>query len=134
MTTQLDLEAIKARADAATPGPWFTEYGYKTVKVMTKTPKGHGRIMLAQDWIPRQHVDGPLQDDAEFIAHARTYIPMLVAEVESLQLRLRTLAQYATHLDDCTRDYVRDKRGQPIGISPCTCGLAAFSELFEEAK
>jgi hypothetical protein len=84
MITQLDLEAIKARADAATPGPWFTEYGYKLAKVMTKTAKGHGRVMLAQDWIPRQGVDGPLQDDAEFIAHARTDIPLLLAEVERL--------------------------------------------------
>lgn len=73
----LDLAAIKARCEAAWPGPW----------VGTSETVGYyddGRWftlarMLAWEG-PR--VDGP---NAEFIAAARTDVPALVAEVERLR-------------------------------------------------
>lgn len=69
----LDLEAIKARAEAATPGPWerrittFTSCGVQGPEMAIYDEGGHG------------------EEDAEFIAHARTDIPALVAEVERLR-------------------------------------------------
>lgn len=59
------LDEIEARADAATEGPWDLIGGGEYV-----TPVG---IMVAPD-------DGGVNGaDAEFIAHARTDVPALVA-------------------------------------------------------
>ncbi len=73
----LDLEAIKARAEAAWPGPW------------AGTPE---RVGYYDDgrWFTIAHMsawEGPAVDgpNAEFIAAARTDVPALVAEVERLQ-------------------------------------------------
>ena len=68
----LDLNAIKARANAATEGPW----GVKDARVFGDD----GRTQVCtlsgtRAWLP----------DAEFIAHARTDVPALVAEVERLR-------------------------------------------------
>lgn len=65
-----DIDAIQQRCDAATPGPWEIIGGneYLTgVGVMVGAPEG---ISIA---------------DAEFIAHARTDIPALLARVRELE-------------------------------------------------
>lgn len=62
------LAEIKARCDAATPGPWYAD-GWAA-------------------WDDLENTFVELSDfgaDAKFIAHARTDIPALVAEVERLQ-------------------------------------------------
>ena len=100
----LDLDPIKARADAATEGPWgvedarvFGDDGRTQVCTLSGT----------RAWLP----------DAEFIAHARTDIPALIAEVE----RLRELCeekdaafQYATdnarRLTPCEISEVRKRQ------------------------
>lgn len=71
----LDLAAIRARAQAATPGPW-----------------------VRQEWPPTQidvadgvliYDDNNLKDaDAAFIAHARQDIPALCDRVEALERML----------------------------------------------
>lgn len=67
------LEEIKRRAETATPGPWEFEGwdNHKRGVVQSKEMC----IAIAQ-WSSH---------DARFIAHARTDIPLLVAEVERLQ-------------------------------------------------
>lgn len=73
MNADLDLDAIKARYEAATEGPWD--------RCNTSVDaSGPGRIAA--------HVDQP---DAEFIAYARTDVPALVAEVERLRSRINGL-------------------------------------------
>ena len=76
--TTLDLEAIKARCEAATAGPWqayFTTHGDPYVAeegrpkfgmVVSTSPDDYGRA------------------NCQFIAHARTDIPALIAEIERL--------------------------------------------------
>jgi len=80
---QVELDIIKARCEAATPGPWTWHIG-----------GGH-------DWLGPEGGPAVLDDgsaageyqqviagdspDGEFIAHAREDIPMLVAEVERLR-------------------------------------------------
>lgn len=74
--SDLDLTAVRARADAATPGPWHVEYLGKArypQRVSNDTA-----VMVAETF-----VGGPA-DDAEFIAAARTDVPLLLAEVERL--------------------------------------------------
>ena len=79
-TGGLDLEAIRARADAATDGPWEVSRGEDY-----------------RDGLPTRYVRfGPNSDstvidrdeDAAFIAAARTDVGALLAEVERLRQRV----------------------------------------------
>lgn len=73
----LDLEAIKARAEAATPGPWEC-VGMGDVVTPTF-------VIQTTDRNPA---------DGRFIANARTDVPALVAEVERLQAEVDELRHY----------------------------------------
>ena len=100
----IDLDAIKARCEAATPGPWE----------VNGSP--HDRHIAT---VGRHHITKPDRagrsahndEIAKFIAHARTDVPALVAEVERLR-------KYAKHTHKC--------RMQPwFEQNWCTCGLDA---------
>ena len=70
----LDLEAIKARAEAATPGPWSC--GSEQLDD-TRIQSADGEMTIYDE-------GGHTWKDADFIAHAITDVPALVAEVERL--------------------------------------------------
>jgi hypothetical protein len=81
--TDEELSAIKARAEAATEGPW--EVGHRC-EIYT-----------------RHYAVGPIGDfwepaDARFTANARADIPALLAEVERLREELAT-RQWASVVD-----------------------------------
>lgn len=69
----LDLKAIRARLDAATPGPWKHENKGQDHRVITPT----GRQWNIGDAI--YHAE---DRDAEFIAHAPTDIAALIEALE----------------------------------------------------
>lgn len=72
--TPEELEAIEARAAAATPGPWRqARYGG------VETADGNTLIFQAHDLA--QFVEA----DEIFTAHARTDIPVLIAEIRRLR-------------------------------------------------
>lgn len=79
----LDLDAIEAVANAATPAPWEAYY---TV---------HGDPYVAQQGRPKFGVvvstapDDYGRADAEFIAASREAVPALIAEVRRLRADLR---------------------------------------------
>ena len=79
MTIDTRLAEIRARVENATPGPWTAEYsgeqgncvlppGYQS----TREAVAVTRLLSAQA-------------DAEFIAHARTDLPALLAAVEAVR-------------------------------------------------
>lgn len=74
MSEPLDLDAIKARMEAASPGPWH---------------HGERCVWEVYDVVVSDGDDGTggaiHPGDAEFIAHAREDIPALIAEVERLR-------------------------------------------------
>ncbi|MHB8406220.1 MAG: hypothetical protein ACYDCJ_12435 [Gammaproteobacteria bacterium] len=75
----LDLDAIEARANAATPGPWDTdEYDGGLRSTVTAGP-------ITSD------------EDYDFIAHARTDVPALIAEVRRLRAIEARLKHAMTH-------------------------------------
>jgi hypothetical protein len=83
--TTLDLEPIKARLAAATPGPWRVWTDPDPTKVRAtavETAWCHGDIEgdteLITDYLPTDA-------DAEMIAHAPEDLAALVAEVERLR-------------------------------------------------
>jgi hypothetical protein len=73
--TPEQLAAIKARADAATAGPWF---------VIKSRDVFSGVIAPGVETIG---MDFEKDANAKFTAHAREDIPALVAEVERLNAR-----------------------------------------------
>lgn len=81
----LDLEAIKARLKAATPGPWafaLDVYGVRRVW----TAEGQDVASTESDGgIPREQRSA----NGEFIAHAPADIAALVAEVELMTLAIK---------------------------------------------
>ncbi|NIL77670.1 hypothetical protein [Rhodococcus sp. B10] len=82
--TTLDLQAILDRADAATEGPWRTEpskYVRQRYVVQTDTRR--------TIWHATNDVFEAI--DAEFIAAARTDVPLLVARVRELEAVPRVL-------------------------------------------
>ena len=81
------LNEIEARANAATEGPWtpdeYTEVDpdgfYELSRVIAPDPDG-------DDWCAIGVVHtGILRTDADFIAHARTDVPALVAALRAVQ-------------------------------------------------
>lgn len=104
----LNIEEIKARHEAATPGPWYLgmsganfegfslEYHIATVynKKIYAQPPG-GQFPAA---------------DADFIAHARTDIPELLAEVERLTAENQQNADYAEIYKDICDKYGKNFR------------------------
>ena len=79
----LNLDAIRRRAAAATPGPWVVgdRAGLHSHEVVI-SPTGR---MVGLDW------DATGTADAEFIAAARTDITALLAEVAALRARVAEL-------------------------------------------
>ena len=80
---QSELNGIKARCEAATPGPW--RYYANTIPI--GYAKGED---VRADCEPDDRIcldSRPV--NAEFIAHAREDIPRLVAEVEKLRAALQ---------------------------------------------
>jgi len=79
-----ELEAIKARVEAATPGPWDAS---------APDEDGESIVGAPGEWWDWDHTTCEHYDDAVFIAHARTDVPALVAEVERLRAANDRLAQ-----------------------------------------
>lgn len=96
--TNDELEAVRARAAKATPGPWEADHGcakgygpdaWATVvapegKVLFDTING-GHVLLTDPDYEGEWRDETGDLNATFIAHARTDIPALLDEVERLQ-------------------------------------------------
>lgn len=80
------IAEIKERVAAATPGPWKHDWGNWDVE-------GPNRENIAdissgyryQEPDKSFHSKADPHDDAEFIAHARTDIPLLLERIEQLE-------------------------------------------------
>ncbi len=98
--TGVDVEHTKALEAAATPGPWL--YCTKTYDGMPLVvAEGYG--FPAEPMRQTRGIVCHPEADAEFIAHARTAVPVLVAAVERVQAQvgkaLEILDNY-NHSDD----------------------------------
>lgn len=118
--TEEELQAIEARANAATPGPWAWEpTGEKCNSwcMGTVYPAHEGRIVEVFDEETQRYREKPeVVDyiasggdssslaDPNFIAHARTDVPALIAEVRMQRARA----------DAATREADRLRHGAPV--------------------
>lgn len=94
----LDLDALSALCDSATPGPWeveeYTAYdGYGVFS----DDGGIGTAYVCRD-LNQGPSDGSV--DATFIAACRSAVPALIAEVLSLRERLALTAVLADEMHD----------------------------------
>jgi hypothetical protein len=93
--TPEELQAIKARAEAATPGPWKVETGsYTGWDWLIGSSGFDGKnysVHLTTDSIHASQLYGDASTDAAFIAAAREAVPELVAEIERLRAALEEI-------------------------------------------
>lgn len=92
--TPLDLDVIRARADATTPGP------YQVDNIGGDPGVGVGILSHEIDF---RLVEGGREQgfrDAEFFVHARTDVLALVAEVERLRAEVAMTARTAPAWDE----------------------------------
>lgn len=85
-----DLAAVERRAAAATEGPWLTYAGTDGNGNSTRGvtyERNQDEAVFEDRWC------GPA--DAEFIAHARTDVPALVARVRELEAQRDAAGQIA---------------------------------------
>jgi hypothetical protein len=89
----LDLDRIEARAEAATPGPWFAK----------ENDLIGGWCVMPVDDVPSNGVyevaDFAHREAAEFIAAARTEVPALVAWVRALEAEVQQLQEQNGRLE-----------------------------------
>ena len=117
--TPEELAEIRARAEAATPGPWTVDEGPALADPLLE---GEG------DWY--RQIEGWTNtgwewlclspEDAAFIAHAREDIPALVAEVERLQAelaRVRPVAEAAQRWHVAAQHYDAAMRSRDYGAA-----------------
>jgi hypothetical protein len=108
-----ELHEIENRAESATPGPWYVRFldddaAANLVAVSTMPDDGEGRrwpewedrelVAATLVQFPTPYVAGPddrWDENAAFIAHARSDVPRLIAEVR----RLRALLENQRHDD-----------------------------------
>ena len=87
--TDAELDAIEARAEAATPAPWASAYHlgspYKRQELRMLFG-GDGRALVRG----ARTYAALTTNDAHFVTAARTDIPRLVAEVRRLRRQLET--------------------------------------------
>jgi len=86
-----ELAAIKARAEAATPGPWqwTATKGEDDHLVSLAVHDRYGQsleVLGTSEWL---RIEPP---NATFIAHARTDVPAILAEVKRLRAVLLDIA------------------------------------------
>ena len=113
-----ELAEIEARANAATPGPWTTHVVYRVI-----TPRAGDDGYLVADCGASESPDC-CEGNAPFIAHARTDVPALVAEVRRLAAEVERLSAMVprwayTHRGRMWRLYC-------CGVRLLDSGLSAF--------
>ena len=94
----IDIAAIKARADKATSGPWaknpFTAH-------VDAFEQGCPLPVCALLWPTDLRTEDQSIADGEFIAHARTDIPALIAALEASESARVKAEQERDALKDC---------------------------------
>ena len=108
----LDLDAIRARCDAATPGPWtYDEAGYVDIGL----PRSRSIAVGVE-------IGATAKSDGGFIAHARADVPALLAHIEELAERTLTaeerLEQRTRERDEARAQLAATDTGADTG-APC---------------
>ena len=101
----IDIDEIKARLTAATPGPYLVETGeYSGANWLLATGTGrNGKNYFITTKHRRSDELSDSAADAEFFAHAREDVPALVGEVEQLRQRNAKMLAALRDIHDAVR-------------------------------
>jgi hypothetical protein len=122
----IDLSAIKARAAAATPGPWTVDRehyegdDYYPVGIRSALDCKEPMLFYFDDWADAATINA----DADFIAAAREDIPALVAEVERLWTE-SVLWEIANRQHEAREDDERKRLRAELAAARALCDEAA---------
>ena len=138
-SSELDLAAIEAREKAATPGPWSADPTGSVCADVDLRSDARGETILPQVGpmevaeCYRSESPGERGNNAEFIAHARTDVPSLLAKVAELQGRVDELTGQVEGRDetiqrvrDLAAKHPRDPKGFVSGWIPAAHVIAAI--------
>jgi hypothetical protein len=141
MAQRPDLNAIRQRAEAATPGPWLSlrdgNQRINTHYLPTAKLVGASRIVgPVRPWNPYAYIARGftpeefetvrfVDEDADFVAHAREDIPSLVAYAEALEEALREFLD----LEEVECRYDHHGNCQAHGACPPPCYVAEARAL-----
>ena len=105
-----EVRAIAARAEAATPGPWWhqvTTACYDVIEGGERTSDSDYIAMMGTDYDGHDTRDAPnVQADSEFIAHARSDIPTLLAALEASERENERLREALNELANLAAEAV----------------------------
>jgi len=89
--TEEEIEAISARAAAATLGPWKVDYGDNVDRpqIWVTTTDDDAEFSIGQV----HYVTHQTQHDGVFIAAARADVPALIAALREANAKIHTLLQ-----------------------------------------
>jgi hypothetical protein len=117
----VDLDAIEARADAATEGPWFNNR--------------NGVVIVESHPLAPTVSENSSWGDAEFIAAARADIPALVAELRAAREVVEAAAQRigGSHAMVCDAYALGPGTTCDCGRDDLAAALAAYRAVVGEA-
>ena len=109
---ELDLDAIEARANAATEGPWLRREGHAEID-----GQNYAEVLIpgrvecgSYCYGGTSTIEGDRLDaDLAFIAHARADVPALVAEVRRLRAQVRDLTDSRQEARNEVRHYAAER-------------------------
>lgn len=89
----VNLDAIRDRADAATPGPWDVTSDGGTIRADYPSGTPGDCAVIVEDSRDFHDPDGPRTEDMWFLAAARQDVPALLAEVKKRDDRINELEE-----------------------------------------
>jgi hypothetical protein len=91
--TRPDLDAIEARAKAATPGPWRSEPGFcgSQQRKFLRRESGMDGVLFGRHCVKAEEAQYDL--DCDFTASARTDVPELIVYVRELEAQNAALKE-----------------------------------------
>jgi hypothetical protein len=103
-----ELQAIRDREQAATPGPW--QQGATSMYSGRKTvhQDAAARKVNQLDWQRACICREARPDDGAFIAHARVDVPVLVEEIIVLRAAMRNGLRYLDYLKEQVNNAIED--------------------------
>ncbi len=133
----LDLDAIEARANAAYPPPWRAGVMENEGKVWARDPDALGGPSVGERCLFIANKHYPHTANREFIAHARTDVPALIARGRDLTAaneRLRGAARAVIDGFLAMRDDIRTDADEAARVANAERLRDAFRVLVEEVS
>jgi len=127
--TQTDLDAITARSNAATPGPWVERsvgYVFATATSERAAESGYIGTPVVDTFMWPEH--GPANQ--VFIAHAREDVPALVAEVRRLRAERDGERQRA---DQANPGMTVDEFREAVGVERASHAARGYDTVHDRA-